>query len=255
LAQGGGEMTQLFLAYSINSNAVNAFRTHDWQESGLGMLASFFYLKPYQKDFPDKFPASKTILDSGAFSAWNSGKSIDIDALIEEAKKERWDEVVALDVIGDHEKSMSNALYMREKGCTVMPVFHIGEPYEVLRKYCHIFDRVGLSCRFGETEKESYAWLDQCFARQFPKGFHSFGWMNEKVLMRYPFETADSSSWAVASERYKRWKAYGGRMFIPGKHSLAPEIKFYADLQLKIKHRWKKEIERINDIRNLQVAR
>lgn len=245
-------MTTLYLAYSIASPAVRSFREHNWEESQLGMLVSFAYIKDFRRQFTGVLPKSKgippTLLDSGAFSAFNSGKTIDINALISETLNMGWDEVVALDVIKDHEASMKNAVYMKERGCTVMPVFHIGEPFEVLTEYCKLFERVGLSCRFGEPESASYLWLDKCFRQSYPKKFHSFGWMGEKVLMRYPFYTADSSSWALAPQAYKRWKTYGGRLFIKESKdvSLLPEMEFYSNLQKRVRHKWSKEMVKLN---------
>lgn len=247
-------MTTLYFAYSIATPAVRAFKSFDWALHDMGMLVSFYYIKDFNRHFPNRQKLMPTMLDSGAFSAYNSGKEIDIDKLIEEAKNEFWDETVSLDVIKDAENSLKNALYMKEKGCNAMPVFHIGEPFEILKEYCAEFDRVGLSCRFGETERESLKWLNECYRREYPKKFHSFGWVAEKMLLEFPFYTADSSSWALAPQAYKRWRAYGGRVFIKNTKdiSLLPEMDFYSNIQKRVRHKWAKELKKLNGLQSIR---
>jgi hypothetical protein len=185
----------------------------------------------------------RTMLDSGAFSAWNSGQEIDIDALTEETKNPYWHESVALDVIGDHLLSLRNARYMRLNGSHAMPVFHFGEPWTLLKTYCEEFPKVGLSCLFGEPRRESFRFLDQCFARAWPHRFHSFGWTGEDVLMRFPFESADSCSWNIKPARYGQWASVGGRRLgIRGTRDMRAEIEPYLDLQKKLEFVWKKEL-------------
>ncbi len=153
-------------------------------------------------------PWDRVMLDSGAYSAWNSGRSIDMGELIAATKDPRFTESVALDVIGDADASMKNALAMKAAGSPAFPVFHYGDPWEHLAAYKEVFGRVGLSCRFGEPTSASVAWLEQCFARAWPCCFHSFGWTGAEALARFPFDTADSTSWMVP-QMWGQWRSFG----------------------------------------------
>ena len=50
------------------------------------------------------YPGTEIMLDSGAFSAWNAGKQIDIDKYIEFIRDNNIDVYFNLDVIGDVEE-------------------------------------------------------------------------------------------------------------------------------------------------------
>lgn len=186
------------------------------------------------------------MLDSGAYSAYNSGKTIDLEALIQETQQPRWGESVALDVIGDGEASLRNALYMKSRGSPAYPVFHIGEPLDLLREYKQQFPKVGLSCRFGEPVKESYRFLDRCFSVAWPYRFHSFGWVSEEMLLRYPFHTADAASWNHGPAAFGRWKAFPSKekLNLFRWNDIRAEVQTYSDMQRKVRARWRKEFEK-----------
>lgn len=210
-------MTRVFFA---GVNPTHYPQEWDWEARPLNVLVSFAYLKHWHKSMGECpwMRVSRTMIDSGAFTAYTKGEVVDIDALTEEVntggkflRPGGWDEAVGLDVIGDWEGSRRNADYMREKGAVrAMPVFHIGDPMELLDYYCKHWPKVGLSCLFGEARKDSFRFYEQCFARAWPHRFHSFGWAAENVLMTFPFDSADSSTW-LASRRYMQftWRGRG----------------------------------------------
>jgi len=239
-------LTQIYLAVSGN-RLVNqkTFDQWDWEAKPLNLLVSFLFLQAWGETWKPQ----RTILDSGAFSAWTKGQVVDIDKLCEEAGSGKWDEAVALDVIGDGEKGLENALYMKDKGLTVMPVFHYGEPWSILQAYRDGFGRIGLSGgpAKGIPLDVHFAWLDQCFARLYPAKFHAFGATHRKILMRYPFYSADSSSWMV-SVRFGRASLGDSGMKLPRKSEandevfdLRFEVLKFLDFQEELKDRWRKE--------------
>ena len=238
-------MTAIFFAYSMSGEARHTFEQMmlDPRAPELNLLVSFYYLKQWNEQGSKRIRPARTILDSGAFSAWKSKAAIDLNALIAETKDPRWHESVALDVIGDAEASMQNALAMQAQGSPAYPVFHIGDPWEMLTEYKQRFPKVGLSCRFGEPEKESLRWLEQCFARAWPYRFHSFGWVSESMLLRFPFHTADTASWNNGPSCYGRWRAFG-QMSVRGVKDLRAEIEVYLQMQTLLQHRWNKELSR-----------
>lgn len=198
-------MTTIYFA-GPGTSQLEAVRRWNWEERPLSVLVSFAYLQGWKAIAPYFRKPKSMMLDSGAFTAYTSGKVIDHDALLAEMMKPEWDEAVGLDVIGDHRGSKANAEYAHSKGVTKgMPVFHIGDPWDLLAWYCARFPKVGLSCRFGEDVKTSLRFYEQCFARAWPHKFHSFGWVEDQALVRFPFHSADAATWSVAPTAYRNW--------------------------------------------------
>lgn len=248
-------MTTIYLALSSNANAQSTLRDLDWSKCELGVLVSFHYIKPFEaSERTGPIRAKKFMLDSGAYSAWNAGVSVDIDALVKESKKPRWTESVALDVIGSPEGSLKNALYMKACGSNAFPVFHYGEPWDLLKEYKKHFWKVGLSCLLGEPLAKSKKWLEQCFAHAWPCRFHSFGWTSRDILMSFPFHSADASTWEMGPTAFGMWGAFGRkRLSINNKTLratpgvLRAEVEVFERLQRDLRSRWAKEANRWTD--------
>jgi len=242
-------MTALFFAWNGNSWANKTLVEWDWEAKPLHILVSNAYLKGYRRLSKDYGKPLSTMLDSGAFTAWKSGKQVDIDQLIAECKTGGWDECVALDVIGDSEGSIKNSHYMRDAGLKVIPVYHYGEPWEVLDEYCKFFGHVGLSCRFGEPVKKSIAWVEQCFARHWPHLFHSFGWVDSRILDRVPFDTADAATWQLAPTAFGNWKSFGRNAKLGVRCNnesdlrLNTEIDHYLEMQRDLEGKWAAQLK------------
>lgn len=247
-------MTDIYLAYSTAGH--RALQEWDWHTHPLNMLVAFPFVRQYGK-LTGVQPA-KTMLDSGAFSAWNSGKVVDIDALIAECKSPRWDAAVGLDVIGDPKGTVANMDYMYAQGATnAMPVFHIGDPWELLNLYAGKYPKVGLSCRFGEPTFESMKFYEQCFARAYPCKFHSFGWTDPRMLRQFPFHSADSSSWIWPMSFRQRVRIGGGvRVGTVGRGPTWDAVKGvhvnslveYHEMQRKMKIHWAREMARLDKL-------
>lgn len=209
-------MTCLYFAGPQSGCAIEAARRWDWDAKPLSILVSYSYLKAYQPAAPYYAKAKSFMLDSGAFTAYTIGKPVDIDALIAEANRVDangrpvWDEAVGLDVIGDYNGSRRNMEYMLPRCPKAMPVFHIGDPWELLEYYCAHWEKVGLSCRFGEDIKTSIRFYEQCFARSWPHKYHSFGWVDEKALLAMPFHSADAATWVLAPASFRNFPYQGG---------------------------------------------
>lgn len=73
----------------------------------------------------------------------------------------------------------------------LMPVFHQGEPLDLLREYVRHSRYVGLG--FQRPIRNDLAWLDTCFP-EIPEGVwvHGFAMTN---YLRFPFTSADSTTW------------------------------------------------------------
>lgn len=200
------------------------------------------------------------MLDSGAFTAWNSGGEVDLveytDAVLRLKEQDpTLVEAVALDVIAGRgvsrleamRKSVENARYMKSRGAEVIPVFHIGDDWEILKEYCREFKKVGLSCCFGEPEEESFRFYDKCFELAWPKKFHSFGWMTLRVLSKYPFHSADSASWCVGPLKFARWERYGALSIRGSNVNIYSQLRYFLALEEKLKIRWERELKQLED--------
>lgn len=246
-------MTVIYQAVSSHFS-LRQIAAWDFEKRPLSLLVSFAYLSNWRR-FRSQHPSIKplrTMLDSGAFTAFNRGTAIDIEALARETMTGEWTESVALDVIGDADGSYRNAVRMKELGSTAFPVFHIGEPWELLARYCEGWDKVGLSCRFGEPYETSHKFYAQAFARQWPHKFHSFGWVQQEALQSFPFHSADAATTTLtAINRLFAFKGKGRFMVkrsLPGVPTdLAGRgqelmIMRFLDLERHLRDAWAKEL-------------
>lgn len=250
-------MTTLYMAGPQSGRACEAARMWDWDEKPMCILVSFAYLDVYTPVAPYYAKARGFMLDSGAFTAYTLGKTIDVDALIAETNKPIWNEAVGLDVIGDYKGSVKNMAYMLPRCPKAMPVFHIGDPWDVLEYYAAHWDKVGLSCRFGEDVKTSLRFYDQCFARTWgtsigPKRFHSFGWVDETALRNNPFHSADAATWVMQPAAYRTFPVRRKGKWTPMRlstsdqkqisHGMMMNLDRYWRIEQQLKSFWSKEM-------------
>lgn len=213
------------------------------------ILVSYAYLHEFSAR-RHRYRYRDWMLDSGAFSAWKSGYEIRLSEYIQVCRALRdadptLSEIIGLDVIGSDRGSLANAIKMKEAGIDAMPVFHIGDDWGILKEYASGWDKVGLSCRFGESIQDSYKFYDQCFAKVWPKKFHSFGWVAEEVLLRYPFHSGDASSWEMAPCAFGSWKQFGKMSIRGSAQDLRGEVRYYLELEHKMRLKWRPLFERL----------
>jgi hypothetical protein len=164
------------------------------------------------------------MVDSGAFSAANFGESIDLDAyckfLIDNPLITYY---VNLDVINDRDvkesaaQSFKNFQQMRERGLHPIPVFHNREKINWLKQYLDLgCDYIGLGGA-GRSILQSWRFYDRCFNIIDSCGrkvrVHAFGVAAPRTLLRFPFASADSTTWILEAQRYEmtNFTRLGGR--------------------------------------------
>jgi len=166
------------------------------------------------------------ILDSGAFTAWNSGKQVDIAAYGDWAisGSDKGEKVVAvnLDVIPGEvgrtstkqervegmRQSLKNANYLREQGLDVMEVFHQDEPMTFLDD---LVDRLpiggilGISPRNDVNVSQKVVWQNAVFRHLYQKHgvaafprCHGLAVTSMQMMKAFPYYSVDSSTWASA---------------------------------------------------------
>lgn len=182
------------------------------------VLNSFAYKNGVEKL---SYTPKELTLDSGAFTAWNSGKSVDVDAFRTWALGVKHDNlrVINLDVIpgeagrSSTEKerdigmaqSLENADFLRAGGLNVMEVFHQDEPIEFLDLLLSRLPEGGVICLSPRNDVSTKAKLDweksllghmmkRYSVKNFPK-CHGLAVTSKRLCLAFPYFSVDSSTY------------------------------------------------------------
>lgn len=211
------------------------------------LLVSFFYLHIF-KECRDKYHYRSWVMDSGAFSAMNSGAVIDLKAYIECCKEmlatdPKLIEVFALDVIGDWKATLKNTEEMWKAGVPAIPCFHFKEPWDALRIITRDYPKIAFGGVVGVNVKAKTAWTEQCFARVWPKKVHGFayGSARDPYPLRYPFHSVDATNWELRPRKFGLYDSFAPGARIPvrgGIRNLRPEIERYINMEAEAREKW-----------------
>jgi len=139
---------------------------------------------------------SSIMLDSGAFSAFRSGKTVDVLRYCQFIER-NWDGIdlyVNLDVIGDAGASSANLRLMESRGLSPMPVFHFGEDFDLLRRMRDNYPLVGLGGMVPRSRPRMLEWLSTVFDK-LPHKYHGFGIGDTSLISTFPFHSIDNTTW------------------------------------------------------------
>jgi hypothetical protein len=218
------------------------------------LLVSYVYLHLFRRN-RRYYQFRNWVLDSGAFSAFNSGKEIKLSQYIDDCKRllgeesehdNKLVEIFALDVIGDWRATLKNTELMWKAGIEAIPCYHVGEPWEYLLHIARAYPKIALGGVALQRGKKKMEWAMQCFARVWPKKIHGFGFGSEQAIMALPWHSADASTWSNPC-RFGRWKAFDDQQVsVRGSHqNLRLEVEWYLRLEEKARSRWKREMEKL----------
>lgn len=153
----------------------------------------------------------RLIVDSGAFTAWNTGKVISMDEYAKFLKTipSHWDyKAVQLDVYGDPEQTYINYMKMLDMGFTdIMPVFTRGDSLERLEEFYRYTDYIMFGgIAIGGENKNYVKWF--C---EMNKGRHAhwLGFVNIPFIKHYKPYSVDSSS-LYSGQRFGNLQYYVG---------------------------------------------
>jgi hypothetical protein len=217
------------------------------------LLVSYYYLQPFLKA-KASYHFRDWVLDSGAFSAHNSGAEIKLQDFIDVAKRlketdPQLTEVFALDVIGDWKASLKNCEEMWRQGVEAIPCYHVGEPEHVLKTIAREYPKIAFGGAVGIRGDRKTRWAEQAMARVWPKKVHGFGYGSERAILTVPFHSVDATNWEAGPCRFGSYKSFGGaQLSVRGSnHNLRPEVEWHLDLERRARKRWHREMAQLDD--------
>lgn len=219
---------KLFLAGSPSKNCINYVF-----DMGYNKLYSYENDKKLIEEWVNKKKENPNnnaslFVDSGAFTAWTRGKSIDVDKYInfinerseficlygqvDSIPGDRVHGATQEQVLESAEKTWQNYLYMYSKMKNpkgLLYTFHVGEPLSFLRRALEWRDEKGnpieyiaLGGMVGKTKEIRRKFLDSCYfvikkSSNPNVKVHAFGMTDFELLSQYPVTSADSTSWVM----------------------------------------------------------
>lgn len=190
-------------------------------------------------------------LDSGAFSVWNSGGSIDLQEYIAVAR-DLWqadptlDMVFGLDVIGGRgwRETRRNVEAMWAAGVPAVPCYHEGEPTDVLRGYAADYPKIALGGMVPLKGSTKLKFAQQCFSRIWPCAVHGFGVGTEELMRAVPWHSVDASSLESGPLKFGTWRSYGPRtkLSVRGCRDLRAEVAWFLKLEAATRVQWTAEM-------------
>jgi hypothetical protein len=206
-------MTLLYAA-GMDKNEHRRFRESCAKHVRNFMLTYFDYRgikgQKYWLDSIDQLgmwrPDARLFLDSGAFSAFTLGQPISLDEYMRflELFEDQFYMYASLDNKADQAETYANYKQLRKSGFNPAPVWHaIGGPEAYLEEYfadANVpYVCVGAIAKEKIQDHIAYQRLNLVFryVGQYKKPVHAFGRTEPELLVRYPFTSADSSTWYV----------------------------------------------------------
>lgn len=171
----------------------------------LNILVAYpYFTKNVYKFLMDTDPSTfRLIIDSGAFTAWNTGKQIDMESYCKFLKTipTSWErKIVQLDVYGNPEQTYTNYMRMLDMGYVdIMPVFTRGDTVERLEEFYKYTDYIMFGgIAIGGENRNYVKWF--CDINKGRKA-HWLGFVNVPFIKHFKPYSVDSSS-ASSTERY-----------------------------------------------------
>ena len=157
----------------------------------------------------DKF---NLLIDSGAFTAWNTGKIITLDGYCKmldslPIEPERY---FALDVIGDAKATEDNYDEMLKRGYKPSPVFTRSQNLSEVDKYFETADMIGCGGLVNKEGPKPQGFIDKVMKQAKGRKVHLLGYTQPKFIKYFRPYSCDSSSW-IRAMRYGIADVYMGQ--------------------------------------------
>lgn len=150
------------------------------------------------------------VLDSGAYQAMTGTRRVELSLYAEFCEQYgglfKW--VANFDDIEDYKQSAENLAYLEDRVDSVVPVYHQGEPIEVLRDMVASHDRIGLG--FQRPISGPEYWLNSLREPLWDGETKVHGFAMSRWVQGWPFESTDSTTW-ISEMRALRYGAPSNR--------------------------------------------
>lgn len=200
-------MATMYLAFT--TAGIETLKRHV-NDRPVNMLVAYPLLKTFMRERKN-FNVQKWIMDSGAFSVANSGKTINIYEYMTACRSVDAAEVIALDDLNSWAISKRNTELMLAAGIPAMPVYHHGEPIEYLDWCCQNAEKIGLGSKIKTKPLWLKSTMDHIWKNFGPTKVHGFGMAGRKAVQVVPFDSVDASSWGTAVGRFGQFCGYTGK--------------------------------------------
>lgn len=196
---------------AIESNNFNRMPQNQQMQrrSRRPILESYHYTNTDKQMAEIRRVGERIFMDSGAFSAFTKGVTIDIHEYMNFVRRnyDVIDHVAILDAIGDAVKTWQNQKYMESNGIRPLPCFHFGEDESYLTRYIDNYEYICLGgVAMAGSGAKLIAWLDHLWSKFLTNKdgtarikVHGFAITSRGIMKRYPWHSVDSSTWAQAS--------------------------------------------------------
>lgn len=178
-------------------------------------------------------PDTNIIIDSGAFSTWNSGYQVNRDELLyfyKGIKKEfPHANFINLDVIPGEkgrkptekeadlacQLSWENFLWFKQNGIMTLPVFHEDDNWDYLHMMMKETDYIAISPANDSSTKRRMVWLDRTYSiLKADYKTHGLAATSKKLLERYSFYSVDSINWKTVLI-FANQRSFNGEQTLP----------------------------------------
>lgn len=189
-----------YMRCSPNARALRDAVTHK--------LESYHYIKKGRFVEHLRKDKQKVFLDSGAFSAFTLGSTIDIEEYADYVKGHQ--DIIkmasVLDAIGDAEGTYHNLHKLEKLGAETLPCFHFGEPFSLCEYYLRNYEYITIGGMVPVPNGKLRIWLDELWNTVLTdkdgiarRKVHGFGLTARSLVERYPWYSVDSSTWVQAA--------------------------------------------------------
>jgi hypothetical protein len=208
---------RLFFAVSPTKQHIRLLK----ETNAENMLISYHFIKSPRRllELMEGYEPKNLIIDSGAFSVWSNGGSVDINDYAKFCKDVK--EILSpninlycvnLDVLpgkfgerpnkeereNSATKGWENMLYLESLGLKVIHVFHQHEDFSWLIKLSEHSDYIGVSPANDCSMREKELWMNKVYSIIKDKvKTHGFAVTSHTQLYKYPLFSCDSSSWTA----------------------------------------------------------
>jgi hypothetical protein len=173
------------------------------------LIAYPYYDERFAKALQGHDEDVRLLLDSGAYTAWRSGKPIDVDdycRFIENLPVQPW-RYFALDVVGDPAGTMRNFEVMVKRGFKPVPIFTRGEDISVVEDYYKHSDVVGIGGLVRTPRKKQF--VNGVMKQIGKRRVHWLGFTDTEYLRHYRPYMCDTNSWDYGSQYGKTYLYMG----------------------------------------------